>query len=85
MFSDKLLGGLLVLSSVCIFCYYSTWVLVLPLLDAGHFLQPYFPPQVYAIAIPATALAVAVALVCTFVGIVMIKEARSRVGKKKEA
>jgi dolichyl-phosphate mannosyltransferase polypeptide 2 regulatory subunit len=73
-FSDKSLGFLLLSTAVIIFLYYTVWVLVLPFADKQHPINSYFPPQYYAIALPATVLVVAVVMVSLFIGVVLIRE-----------
>lgn len=73
--------GLIVLA-IAIFFYYSIWVLVLPFLDATHFLRNYFLPLEYAIALPLGAVVVLFAFIGLFVSIVLIKDSARKAKKK---
>lgn len=81
MISDKLLGGTLLLISICIFAYYTIWALILPLLDTKHFLATYFLPHYYAIVLPIGAIIAGIAIIIVVACIFAI---RNQLEKKKE-
>jgi dolichyl-phosphate mannosyltransferase polypeptide 2 regulatory subunit len=76
MFSDKLIGLLLVVSSSAFFLFYTVWILVLPFAEKDHPILDYFPDIKYAIAVPTTLFVCALVGVGLFIGIIMLKEAR---------
>ena len=81
----KVLGLVLILVSITVFTLYTTWAILIPLrlLDGYPEIQPYlqyFPEYRYASILPASLLAIALAFVAVFVGIV-----KSRATSKKKA
>jgi len=71
--ADRLFGWALLSFSATLFLYYTTWVLVIPFINKGHFLHNYFLPQQYAITIPITLLCIGLTVIFTFLGWVMVK------------
>ncbi|KAF8471796.1 dolichol phosphate-mannose biosynthesis regulatory protein Dpm2 [Kalaharituber pfeilii] len=87
---DKLAGLAMLLVASFVFLYYSIWTLLMPFVDPGHPLHDLFPPRVWAIRIPVIIILVGLAVVGSFVSVVMIrsgKKARAKAaaaaGKKK--
>jgi len=87
---DKLAGIAMLLVATVVFLYYSIWTLLMPFVDAGHPLHDLFPPRVWAIRIPAILMLMGLALVGSFVSVVMIRsgkkakaKAAAAAGKKK--
>lgn len=56
-----------------------------PFIDPSVGLQAYFPPRVYAIAIPTVLLVLGVGLVGLFIGLTMLKAASAEKRKKQHA
>ncbi|XP_043921259.1 dolichol phosphate-mannose biosynthesis regulatory protein [Protopterus annectens] len=52
---DQLVGVGLVGFSLCLFVYYTIWVIVLPFVDEEHVIHSYFLPRQFAVLIPAVA------------------------------
>mmetsp|Transcript_24216 Transcript_24216/g.41122 ORF Transcript_24216/g.41122 Transcript_24216/m.41122 type:complete len:83 (-) Transcript_24216:111-359(-) len=77
-FADQAIGGVLILSSIVIFAYYTFWVFFIPFLDDNSVLQQWFLPQHYAIAIPATLLMAGMCGISVFISIVYAKEAAKK-------
>mmetsp|Transcript_33716 Transcript_33716/g.34344 ORF Transcript_33716/g.34344 Transcript_33716/m.34344 type:complete len:83 (+) Transcript_33716:293-541(+) len=75
-FSDKVFGMALLSLSISIFTYYTTWVIVLPFIEPPNPLHNFFPPVVYAIAIPATLLVAGIVIISIFIGVVLVRESR---------
>ncbi|KAI5808521.1 dolichol phosphate-mannose biosynthesis regulatory protein [Peziza echinospora] len=80
----------MLLAATFVFLYYSTWTLLLPFVDAGHPLHELFPPRVWAIRLPVIIILIGVAVVGSFLSVVMIKsskkakaKATAAAGKKK--
>lgn len=69
--------------AAAVFTYYTTWVFVLPFVDADSVLQQFFLPRDYAIKLPFLLLVLAGVGVGTFVGRVMAKNAAKEAAKKK--
>lgn len=65
-----------------IFIYYTIWTFVTPFLDDDSFIQNFFLPRYYAIALPVVALIVGISIVATFVGLVIVKSVQKKKGKK---
>ncbi|GAB9474472.1 hypothetical protein Gpo141_00011595 [Globisporangium polare] len=78
--SDKVVGLALLLISIVVYVYYTTWVIVTPFINPDHVIQRLFLPYHYAIAIPAALVVLVFSGAATFVGLVMI---RSKNQKKK--
>ncbi|XP_022101066.1 dolichol phosphate-mannose biosynthesis regulatory protein-like [Acanthaster planci] len=62
---DQVLGMGLVALAGAIFSYYTVWVIFMPFVDEDHFLQHFFLPRFYAIALPV----VAGLIFLTFIGV----------------
>ncbi|XP_038064091.1 dolichol phosphate-mannose biosynthesis regulatory protein-like isoform X2 [Patiria miniata] len=62
---DQALGMGLVAFAGAIFSYYTIWVIFMPFVDDDHFLQQFFLPRFYAIALPV----VAGLIFLTFIGV----------------
>ncbi|ORY31014.1 dolichol phosphate-mannose biosynthesis regulatory [Naematelia encephala] len=82
--SDKLLGGLMLLTAIFVFVYYTTWALLLPFLPDSSPLQPLFPPREYVIRIPLFILVSGLVGIGLFFGRIMLSEARRRSGAGKK-
>ena len=79
----KVLGLALVLISITVFTLYTTWAILIPLhlLDGYPEIQPYlqyFPDYRFASILPASLLAIALACIAVFVGIVKTKAASKK-------
>ncbi|CEG38280.1 dolichyl-phosphate mannosyltransferase polypeptide regulatory subunit [Plasmopara halstedii] len=70
---DKVVGSVLLVSSVVLYIYYSIWVLLTPFFDEGHPIQDFFLPYHYAISVPAVLLVLLFTGAATFIGMVMIE------------
>ncbi|EGW30285.1 uncharacterized protein SPAPADRAFT_143640 [Spathaspora passalidarum NRRL Y-27907] len=66
-----------------VFIYYTTWVFVLPFVEAESFLNLLFLSRDYAIKIPLFLLAIAGLGIGTFVGKVLIKNQQKKSKKKQ--
>uniref|UniRef100_K3X3X0 Dolichol phosphate-mannose biosynthesis regulatory protein n=1 Tax=Globisporangium ultimum (strain ATCC 200006 / CBS 805.95 / DAOM BR144) TaxID=431595 RepID=K3X3X0_GLOUD len=76
--SDKLVGAVLLLISIVVYVYYTTWVILTPFIDDDHVLQRFFLPYHYAITIPAALVVLVFSGAATFVGLVMIHSKNSK-------
>lgn len=72
----------MLLLATLIFIYYTIWTFVTPFLDDDSFIQNFFLPRYYAIALPVVALIVGISIVATFVGLVIVKSVQKKKGKK---
>ncbi|CAH0481697.1 unnamed protein product [Peronospora belbahrii] len=76
--SDQTVGSLLLVVSVIVYVYYSTWVLLSPFIDDDHIIQHFFLPYHYAISIPAVLVVLVFSGAATFIGMVMIKSQQKK-------
>ncbi|CAI5741014.1 unnamed protein product [Peronospora destructor] len=76
--SDQTVGTVLLIISVIVYVYYSTWVLLSPFIDEDHPIQQFFLPYHYAISIPAVIIVLLFSGAATFIGMVMIKSQKKR-------
>ncbi|OBA19256.1 dolichol phosphate-mannose biosynthesis regulatory, partial [Metschnikowia bicuspidata var. bicuspidata NRRL YB-4993] len=81
---DQLVGLAMLGVATAVFSYYTAWVFLVPFLDEGSILQGYFLPREYAIKLPILLLLIAALAVGTFVGNVMIKNAKKEKAKKSK-
>lgn len=72
----------MLLAATFIFIYYTIWTFVTPFLDENNFIQNFFLPRYYAIALPVVALILGIAVISTFVGLVIIKSVQKKKSKK---
>ena len=79
---DQQVGLVMLLLATLIFIYYTIWTFVTPFLDDDSFIQNFFLPRYYAIALPVVALIVGISIVATFVGLVIVKSVQKKKGKK---
>jgi len=74
MGKDKVVGVVLIGMSTVIFVYYTAWVGILPFVPDGNVLHAFFPPQMYAVAIPATLLSVGVTVIILVASLLILRE-----------
>lgn len=72
----------MLLVATLIFIYYTIWTFATPFLDDDSFIQNFFLPRYYAIALPVVALIIGISIVATFVGLVIVKSVQTKKGKK---
>lgn len=68
------MGMILIGLSTVIFLYYTAWVAMLPFVPEGNVLHAFFPPQMYAVAIPATLLSVGVTAIVLVASLLILRE-----------
>ncbi|KAJ3355980.1 hypothetical protein HDU83_002265 [Entophlyctis luteolus] len=76
--SDQLVGGILLAISVIVFTYYTTWALLLPLLDESNSIHAYFPDRIWAVRIPVILLVVGGSMITGFVAVVLNKSKKKK-------
>ncbi|PWW80248.1 dolichol phosphate-mannose biosynthesis regulatory protein Dpm2 [Tuber magnatum] len=81
----KLTGVVMLMVASIVFLYYSIWTLFMPFVDDGHPLHDLFPPRVWAIRIPVILILVGIAVVGSFLSVVMIRSGRKKAAKAKAA
>ncbi|KAI5474437.1 hypothetical protein MNV49_003270 [Pseudohyphozyma bogoriensis] len=81
--TDKLVGGLMLVTSVVVFTYYTIWTLFTPFLPPSSPLLQLFPAREWAIRIPAILMLSGLTAIGAFVGLVMVKSARKKANKDK--
>ncbi|CUS08470.1 unnamed protein product [Tuber aestivum] len=81
----KLTGVMMLMVASIVFLYYSIWTLFMPFVDDGHPLHDLFPPRVWAIRIPVILILVGIAVVGSFLSVVMIRSGRKKAAKAKAA
>ena len=67
--------------ATAVFTYYTVWTFVIPFVDDSHPFTALFPPRQWAIRIPALLLVLGVAVIGTFVGSVISKNAKKEQAK----
>ncbi|PUU76644.1 dolichol phosphate-mannose biosynthesis regulatory protein Dpm2 [Tuber borchii] len=81
----KLTGVMMLMVASIVFLYYSIWTLFMPFVDEGHQLHDLFPPRVWAIRIPVILILIGIAVVGSFLSVVMIRSGRKKAAKAKAA
>lgn len=81
---DGLVGLGMLSVATAVFIYYSFWTFALPFIDESHPVTLLFPPREWIIRIPALLLISGLAVVGTFIGIVVIKGERKRQAKQAQ-
>ncbi|KAJ3128231.1 hypothetical protein HK100_009301 [Physocladia obscura] len=76
--SDQIVGGTLLIISLVVFVYYTTWALILPLLDTTNSLHEYFPDRVWAVRVPVILLVIGGSLIGVFVASVLNKSKKKK-------
>ncbi|KAJ4469393.1 dolichol phosphate-mannose biosynthesis regulatory [Lentinula edodes] len=79
--SDKMLGGIMLLTAALVFTYYTTWAILLPFFDSSSALHDYFPAREWAIQLPLFVLIVGLSAIGFFVGFTIMKEKRKAAQK----
>ncbi len=80
--TDKLFGLTLMMLSTVLFCYYTVWVIILPLFDTEHILNSYFLPKEFALIIPIILGLVLLSMVGVFILVVLYKDSQKKKLKK---
>lgn len=70
---DKLVGLAMLLVATAVFGYYSAWTFIVPFIDESSPAAQIFPPREWIVRIPAFLLLIALAVVGTFIGTVLVK------------
>ncbi|RPA95166.1 dolichol phosphate-mannose biosynthesis regulatory protein Dpm2 [Choiromyces venosus 120613-1] len=81
----KLTGVMMLMVASIVFLYYSIWTLFMPFVDDGHPLHDLFLPRVWAVRIPVILILVGIAVVGSFLSVVMIRSGRKKAAKAKAA
>lgn len=76
--ATKSVGIILLLLSLIILSYYTTWVIILPLINITHPLHAYFPDRTFAISVPATLGMVMVSFIVLFIARVKLEAAKRK-------
>ncbi|KAL7747821.1 Dolichol phosphate-mannose biosynthesis regulatory protein [Sorochytrium milnesiophthora] len=82
---DQTVGFLFLAIASIVFAYYTTWVMVMPFVDADHALQQYFLPRQYAILGPLALLVTGLSGVGAFIGYVIVQSEAKKRNKAKKA
>ncbi|KAL8292565.1 hypothetical protein RQP46_001177 [Phenoliferia psychrophenolica] len=81
--TDKVVGGLMLVTAVVVFSYYTIWTLFTPFLPPSSPLHDLFPAREWAVRLPALLMLAGLTAIGSFVGLVMIKSARKKSAKSK--
>ncbi|KAG0149371.1 hypothetical protein CROQUDRAFT_653667 [Cronartium quercuum f. sp. fusiforme G11] len=81
--SDRLLGGLMLLTSLSIFSYYTIWTLATPFFPPTAAIHQYFPDREWAVRIPAAALLFFMAAIGSLISLALINQARKERAKTR--
>jgi len=76
--SDKALGGGMLLVAIVVFVYYTTWAILLPLIDPSNPIHNFFPAREWAIRLPAFLLVLGLTAIGLFIGSTIIKENKKK-------
>ena len=68
---DRTCGILLMLVSTALFAFFTMWVIIMPMVDADHPLQQFFPDRYYGLLIPFLIGAIFLTITTSFIGIVL--------------
>ncbi|KAF8544313.1 dolichol phosphate-mannose biosynthesis regulatory, partial [Trichophaea hybrida] len=71
----------MIIIATVVFLYYTIWTLFMPFVDENIELHNFFPPRVWAIRIPVAIVLIGVAVVGSFLSMVMIKSGRKKRAK----
>ncbi|KAM0750473.1 hypothetical protein T439DRAFT_326441 [Meredithblackwellia eburnea MCA 4105] len=83
--TDKLVGGLMLVTSITVFTYYTVWTLFTPFLPPSSPLHSLFPAREWAVRIPAILMLSGLTAIGAFVGLIMVKSARKKAKVKAKA
>ncbi|XP_061184200.1 dolichol phosphate-mannose biosynthesis regulatory protein-like [Saccostrea echinata] len=75
---DRLLGLSLISGSVTFGVYYTMWVIILPFVEKESLLQNFFPPKVFAVAIPLLIGVIGLIVIGLFASVTMLQKSRAR-------
>jgi len=81
--SDKVLGGGMLFTALFVFVYYTTWAIILPLIDPSSPVHNYFPAREWAVRLPAFLLVVGLTAIGLFVGSTIVKENKKKAQKAR--
>ncbi|KAJ3779274.1 dolichol phosphate-mannose biosynthesis regulatory [Lentinula raphanica] len=71
----------MLLTAAFVFTYYTTWAILLPLVDSSNAIHDYFPAREWAIRLPLFILVVGLSGIGFFVGSTVTKEKRKAAQK----
>ncbi|XP_072015465.1 dolichol phosphate-mannose biosynthesis regulatory protein-like [Amphiura filiformis] len=69
---DQLVGLGMVALAALVFSYYTVWVIVLPFVEAEHFLHQFFLPKLFAVLVPLIGGVAVLLCLGTFVAYTML-------------
>ena len=73
VYSDKVVGTVMMISITIFLLYYSLWLLVLPFIPKSWELMAFFPDvYYYGLAVPTTIILISVAAVLSFAGVSLV-------------
>ena len=68
---DRARGIVIMIISTSIFTYFTFWIIIMPMVDADHPLQQFFPDRYVGLLIPFLIGAVCLTITTSFIGIIM--------------
>jgi len=74
MVEARTAGMIYLLIIAVIWCYYTVWILITPIIDADHPIQSYFFPREIGILSTTAGAYYMLSFLCTFVGIILIRD-----------
>jgi len=77
----QLAGLTMIIIATVVFAYYTVWTLFMPFVDENIELHNFFPPRVWAIRIPMMIILFGIAVVGSFLSMVMIKSSQKKRAK----
>ena len=68
---DRAYGIVLMILSTAIFTFFTFWVIIMPLVDADHPLQQFFPDRYFGLLLPFLMGVICLTTTTSFIGVVM--------------
>jgi dolichol phosphate-mannose biosynthesis regulatory protein len=69
--NDRSNGIMILIISTSMFAYFTFWVIIMPMVDADHPLQHFFPDRYIGLAIPFLIGSICLTITTSFIGIVL--------------
>ncbi|KAF8163324.1 dolichol phosphate-mannose biosynthesis regulatory [Crassisporium funariophilum] len=76
--SDRVMGGVMLLTASTVFTYYTIWTMLLPFFDSSNPIHNWFLPRERAIQLPAFILVIGLTAIGLFLGSTILKESRRK-------
>ena len=83
--TQKIIGLILTILICLSYAYFTTWVMITPVIDIDHGFQLYFPSRKWAFIVPIYTGCIFLSIVLTFTGFALLyeKESEQRINNYK--